>query len=48
MNPAYICSKCGLGVIVIPNEKPIKACECNASITMSMESDLIGKGGVAA
>lgn len=35
--PKYSCSKCGLAVIVIPNEKPIKACKCEAPIIASME-----------
>ncbi len=34
----YICSKCGKQVIVIPNEKPIKPCNCNATIIADMGS----------
>jgi hypothetical protein len=36
--PAYYCSKCGTAVIVVPNEKPIKACKCNAPIHANMEA----------
>jgi hypothetical protein len=44
--PAYTCSKCGMGVIVIPNEKPIKACNCNAPIVTNLETVIIGRGKV--
>lgn len=26
--PAYSCSKCGMAVLVIPGQKPIRACAC--------------------
>lgn len=43
----YKCSKCNMAVIVIPNEKPIKACNCEASIIMDMGSvKLTGSGKV--
>jgi len=35
--PAYYCSACKTAVIVVPNEKPIKACKCNAPIIANME-----------
>ena len=43
----YKCSKCNLGVIVYDGNggilpKPIKACDCNAPITMDMSSTVIG------
>jgi len=37
----YSCSKCGLAIIVIPNQEPIRACKCNASIIAEMQSNLI-------
>ena len=44
----YSCSKCGMAVIVIPNEKPIKACKCEvATIVANMEATVIrASGGV--
>lgn len=42
----YSCSKCGLGVVVIPNQPPIKACKCKAPITASLSGTLNGVGGV--
>lgn len=46
--PDYYCSKCGLSVIVIPDQKPIKACACaDASIIANMEASVIrNTGGV--
>lgn len=44
--PAYVCSKCGLGVIVVPGEKPIKPCECNAPIVTNLSVSIQGHGGV--
>lgn len=42
----YSCSKCGLAVIVIPNEKPIKACKCEgATIVANMEATVIRASG---
>ena len=35
--PAYYCSNCKTAVIVVPNEKPIKACNCSAPIAANME-----------
>lgn len=35
--PAYYCSKCKTAVIVLKDEKPIKACKCNAPIVANME-----------
>lgn len=35
--PQYYCAECKKAVIVMPNEKPIKACNCNASIVANME-----------
>lgn len=43
----YKCSECGLAVIVLPNEKPIKACKCEAPIIVEMEATATGKGGVS-
>ena len=44
----YSCSKCGMAVTVIPNEKPIKACKCEgATIVADMEATVIrASGGV--
>lgn len=42
----YKCSKCGLSVIIIKDEKPIKACKCEASIIAEMSAVTIGKGGL--
>lgn len=44
----YTCSKCGLAVIVLPNELPIRACKCNAPIIASMSGSVNGKGGLKA
>lgn len=47
-NPKYVCSGCGLAVIVIPQQKPIKACKCeNETIIANMEATVIrASGGV--
>ena len=42
----YKCSKCGKGVVVIPNEKPIKQCKCVAPIHCNMSATAQGQGGV--
>jgi hypothetical protein len=42
----YRCSKCGMAVIVIPNEKPIRACKCNATIIADISAVTHGKGGL--
>ncbi len=46
----YSCSKCGMAVVVIPNEKPIKACKCEgATIIANMEATVIrNTGGIKA
>jgi hypothetical protein len=36
--PAYYCSKCKMAVVVLPNQKPIKACKCVAPIHTNMEA----------
>lgn len=41
----YECSQCKLAVIVIDG-KIIKACTCEAPVTMSMSATAQGKGGV--
>jgi len=48
--PEYSCSKCGMAVIVIPNEKPIKACKCEgATIIANMGATVIrASGGIKA
>ena len=48
--PKYECSKCGMAVIVIPNEKPIRACKCEgATIIANMEATVIrANGGIKA
>ena len=48
--PKYSCSNCGMAVIVIPNEKPIKACKCeNATVVANMEATVIRAfGGIKA
>ena len=44
---SYVCSLCGLGVIVIKETSQIiKACKCDAPITANIESNLKGKGTV--
>jgi hypothetical protein len=46
----YSCAKCGRGVLVVvegkPLPKPIKACNCNAAIVANMSSKIEGKGGI--
>ncbi len=47
----YNCSGCGLAVIVYDAkgailDKPIRACNCKAPITVSMDTWIKGKGGV--
>lgn len=46
----YSCSKCGLGVVVTvggkPLDKPIRACNCNATIIAGMSSAIEGKSGM--
>jgi hypothetical protein len=42
----YKCGNCGLGVIVIPNQEPIKACSCTAPITVDMSATTTGFGGI--
>lgn len=48
--PRYRCSKCSMGVIVLPNgsETPhiIRACTCDASITADMSATVVACGGV--
>lgn len=48
--PRYRCSKCGMGVIVLPNgsETPhiLRACTCDASITADMSATVVACGGV--
>lgn len=48
--PRYRCSKCFMGVIVLPNgsEAPhiIRACTCDASITADMSATVVACGGV--
>lgn len=48
--PKYSCSNCGMAVIVIPDEKPIKACKCkNATVVANMEATVIrNTGGIKA
>ncbi len=42
----YKCSKCGLAVIVLEGEEPIKACTCEAAIIAEMEAEATAKGGL--
>ena len=42
----YKCSQCGLAVIVLEGEEPIKACTCEASIIAEMEAEATAKGGL--
>lgn len=46
----YSCSKCGMGVVVVvdnkPLEKPIRACNCNATIIAGMASKIEGRSGM--
>lgn len=41
----YKCSKCNLGVIVLPNQEPIKACKCDVAIIADMKAHATGHGG---
>jgi len=34
----YKCSKCGLPVMVIPDRKPLKICNCDAHIIVSLKA----------
>jgi hypothetical protein len=38
---SYECSVCGIAVIVIPNEKPIKACNCEGVILANIDAVVI-------
>lgn len=42
----YKCSKCNLAVIVLPDTPPIKACTCEAPITVDMAAQAFIKGGL--
>jgi len=42
----YKCSKCGLAVIILPEQQPIKACNCEAAIIAEMSSIAQGQGGI--
>lgn len=42
----YYCSGCGLAVIVIPGQEPIKACICQAPIDAKISAVAFGIGGV--
>lgn len=42
----YRCSNCQLAVIVT-EEETIKACNCEAPITLDMSATVEGRGGVA-
>jgi DNA-directed RNA polymerase subunit RPC12/RpoP len=43
----YKCAECGMAVIVIPDEAPIKACTCEAAIIAEMEAEAIIHGGLS-
>lgn len=42
----YKCSKCGLAIIILPEQQPIKACKCESSIIAEMTSVAQGHGGI--
>lgn len=42
----YKCKQCNTPVLVVPNEKPVRACNCNAPIIATMEATVIGVGGI--
>lgn len=42
----YSCAACGLAVIVIEGETPIRACEHDAPIIAACVASLAGAGGV--
>lgn len=44
-NTGYYCSVCKKAVIVIANEKPIKACNCNGHIIVDCSATVIKNGG---
>lgn len=44
--PAYQCSKCELGAMVV-NGELVKFCECEAPVIALMDAVADGKGGVA-
>lgn len=41
----YVCSKCGLSVIVTREGDVIRACTCNAPVVANLSSKLAGTGG---
>lgn len=43
--PLYTCSACGLGVIVLGEQK-FRACKCEAAIVAHAGCSLAGRGGV--
>lgn len=45
-NMKYKCAQCGLAVIVLAGEEPIKACTCEAAIIAEMEAEATAKGGL--
>lgn len=44
----YHCAECGMAVIVLPGEDPIKACTCDAPIVAEARAHCEGQGGVRA
>lgn len=42
----YKCSKCGLAVIVLPEQPPIRACKCNEAIIAEASCIAKGNGGI--
>lgn len=46
--PEYCCKACGMAVIVLPDQAPIRACACNATIIANMDAVVTEHGGAAA
>jgi hypothetical protein len=42
----YHCQECGMAVIVIDGEEPIKACDCDAPIVAELAATCEGRGGI--
>lgn len=43
----YKCAECGMAVIVLPDEAPIKACVHDAPIIAEMEAEAVVHGGLS-
>lgn len=41
LHTTYVCSECGLGVIMIPNQDPIRGCKHTGSIHAHMAATVL-------